>query len=136
MITKDDLGEPYLRLADILDIGEICKLEAALRGRQIRFARYGGDAEKEHPELCLLFGREKAGQVARALGGDFVYFPELRASCREKVKSLIREEFNGYNYIKLAERFGYCERHIRAILGGGKTRERQMDGQIALDEID
>lgn len=115
-ITKDDLGEPYDRLADFLSLDDIIRLEQAYGGRQVKFRRNCTDVKEEYPELVVVLDYNKAHRVVKVLGGMWIYFPELRRSCHEKIKSMIKSEFNGYNYLHLAGKYGYTERHIRNIV--------------------
>lgn len=130
IITKNDLGEPYDRLSEFLELDDIIKLEQEFGGRSVRFRRGCKDVAVEYPELTLILGSEKAGIIIKVLGDICVYFPTLKRNALDKIKLLINADFNGYNYYQLAKKYGYTERHIRRILSGhGKTTEldeRQM----------
>ena len=131
-----DLGEPYDRLSDFLELDEIIKLEQAYGGRQIKFRKNCGDVTAEYPELVATVGIAKAAKVVKIFGGMPTYFPTLKRSCKEKIKSLIFTEFNGYNYLHLARKFGYSERHIRHILAkSGKRRNLVDKEQLSLFDI-
>lgn len=136
LITKKDLQEPYGTLTEYLTIEDIFKLEAELKGRQILFRKGKVDVETEYPRLVLVLGKEKALRVINLYSGSLIYFPEIRASCREKIKSLILEQFTGYNYTELARRYGYSERYIRKLVEN-KARyiKNVYDNQISLLDI-
>lgn len=133
IIRKEDLGEPYGRLSFILNLDEIIKLEQEYGGRQVRFEITCEDAKTEYPELVALLGAVKAFQVIKGLGGERTYFPELKRSCVDKIKSLIISEYNGYNYLQLARKYGYTERHIRRIVAEkGRQRKKVDENQLSL----
>ena len=137
IITKHDLDEPYGRLSRFLDLDEIIKLEQLYGGRQIRFRRDHSGIEEEYPELVTVLGIEKAKQVAKGFSGELVYFPALRKSASDKIKTMILSEYNGYNHKQLARKFGYCERHIRNILSAYRKNEALADyNQLSLYDIE
>jgi len=136
IITKQDLGEPYDRLSDFLELDDIVRLEQEYGGRQIMFRRHCADIKADYPELYITLGLEKAGEVMRALGDMRVYFPALRRSASDKIRDLIVTEFNGYNYYQLARKYGYTERNIRHILSAsGKIRCRVDENQLSFADL-
>ncbi len=138
-LNPDELGWPYGSLTEILDIGDIIALEHRVKGLQIRFAKKDVDVRQYYPALVAAVGADKTKKIARRLSGDFVYFAELKSTCRDKIHDTIRREFDGYNYKDLAVKYGYSERHIRYIVDGqrqGIKRQKDiMDGQIGLEEM-
>ena len=132
-ISKSDLGEPYDRLSDFLDFSDIIKLEQEYGGRQIKFRKNCADVKSEYPELVILLGVDKARRIINILSGIPTYFPALKSSCRDKIKTLIINEFNGYNYFLLARKYGYSERHIRNIIvKSGKRRHVVDENQLTI----
>ncbi|MCL2415803.1 MAG: hypothetical protein FWD01_03220 [Defluviitaleaceae bacterium] len=127
IINKSDLGEPYDRLSDFLELEDFVKVEKLFCGKQLKFKpkHKCGDIKTEYPELVLMLGIVKAEKFIIALGGMRVYFPKLRNSASKSIKAKIAKEFNGYNYARLAEKYGYTERHIRRILV--ETRKRRKN---------
>lgn len=123
-IKPEDLGEPYSSLIDILSLEEICQIEHNFNGRQINFKKSVKDVSNEYPKLVLILGAEKTVQIVQKLNGQ-IYFPELKKTCRDKIKNCIRTQFNGYNYADLAARFGYSERTIRRIIKNKPSRKRK-----------
>jgi len=134
MITKQDLGEPYNRLLDFLELEDIVRLEQIYGGQQMQFNRKCTDIKKEYPELYT-FGEKKARKLIRTLGDMRVYFPSLKKSAQDKIKNLIIREFNGYNYNQLARKYGYTERNIRYILQGRAKCSPIDENQITLAEL-
>jgi len=135
VISKQDLGEPYDRLSDFLELEDIVKLEQACNGQQIKFNRNCDNVHSEYPELTSALGISKAKIVINLLGGMRVYFPTLRKSAADKIKQLIISEFNGYNYRQLAFRFGYSERHIRNLLAGQSKKPLIHERQLSLEDL-
>lgn len=132
IISKNDLSEPYDRLSDFLTLDEIIRLEQEYGGRQMKFKKSCQDIEKEYPELTIMLGRTKALRVMKMLGGVWTYFPELKRSCLDKIKGLIISEFDGYNYLQLAKKYGYTDRHIRRMLDGKGKRPKIDENQLSL----
>lgn len=136
LITKQDLGEPYNRLIDVLELPDILKLEELYAGRDnIRFRRNSTNIREDHPELHLALGEEKSRKVVKLLGGMALYFPGIKQNVSEKIKHLILQEYNGYNITALAKTFGYTDRHVRRILKHqGKTAEHD-ENQMQLKDF-
>jgi len=127
-INKEDLQDPYDRLSEFLTFADIIRLEQKFKGKQRKFRKKCTDVADEYPELIELVGLDKAWKIIEELGGTGdVYFPELKRNCLNKIKSLIISECNGYNYSKLADKFGYTERHIRNITSGKIKKQPQRD---------
>ncbi|MCL2618160.1 MAG: hypothetical protein FWD98_03795 [Defluviitaleaceae bacterium] len=135
LITKHDLGEPYDRLSDFLELDEIVRLEQAYNGQQVRFNRQSSNITNEYPELVAAVGVHKAKIVVNVLGDMRIYFPTLRKSAREKIKNLISSEFNGYNFHQLSRKFGYSERHTRHILKGQPRHSLVDKNQLTLSDL-
>ena len=134
-ITKEDLGEPYDRLLDFLELEDIVKLESEYKGRQIIFKRNCSNIGEEYPELLVLLGYDKAKKVIRHLGDIRIYFPTLRKAARDKIFARIRKEFNGYNMLELGKRYGYTERNIRNILGKQARTNEEDKNQVTFDDF-
>lgn len=49
-------------------------------------------------------------------GGSYMYIPKMEVVSRTVRDSMIRQEFNGYNYKQLAQRYGLSEVWIRKIV--------------------
>jgi len=83
-------------------------------------------AAQRHPDAILqpfdaLMGMEGVDAIytlCENIGGATVYIPSVRkifAACLEKEAM---REFDGYNYEKLARKYGFSERHLRRLLRG------------------
>jgi len=132
IIQKTDIGEPYDYLLDVLDISDILKLEKEYSGRQIQFRRNCTNVKEDYPELVVIVGYDKAQSVIKILGDMRIYFPTIKRSALEKIKKLIISEFNGYNHISLAKKYGYSERHIRNIVGCGNESPIVLKNQLTI----
>ncbi|MCL2188466.1 MAG: hypothetical protein FWC16_00595 [Defluviitaleaceae bacterium] len=135
IVKVGDLTEPYIRLLDFLNFGDIVNIEQEYRGRQMRFKRDCENVNEEYPDLVYRVGEVKALQVINALGDMWVYFPSIRRSAIDCIYQTIKSEFNGYNTAVLAKKHGYSERHIRRIVGGGRRSPPVMEGQLSLNDI-
>ena len=132
IISKSDLGEPYDRLSDFLDLDDIVKLEQGYGGRQLKFKRNCQDIKTEYPELIAMLGAKKALKFVQTMGDMWVYFPKLRRSAFKTIEAMIIKEFNGYNYARLAFKYGYTERHIRRIVAGEERRHKADEHQVSI----
>jgi hypothetical protein len=132
IISKSDLGEPYVRLSEFLELDELVKVEQTYGGRQIKFKRGCSDISGEYPELTSMLGMEKAARFINAIGDIWIYFPKLRRSAFDKIKASIINDFKGYNYHRLAQKYGYTERHIRRIVAGAERRHEMDENQVSL----
>lgn len=135
IIEKQDVGEPYDRLLDFLELEDIVRLEQAYNGQQIKFHRNSENITKDYPELVGALGIEKSRMVIIALGSMRVYFPTLKKSASDKIKRLIISEFNGYNFKHLSRKFGYTERYIRQIVSRQPKRNPVLENQLSLLDV-
>lgn len=71
-------------------------------------------------ELADLFGFDTFKDIVMKCGGSYLYIPKTEVVSRTARDSMIRQEFNGYNYKQLAQRYGLSEVWIRKIV---KTEE-------------
>ncbi len=83
--------------------------------------------------LAELVGVESMLIIAEAFGGgESIYFPKMEAIHRTARNKQIIEEFDGYNFKTLAQKYGLTEMAIRAIVRDYIQLERQKpaEGQI------
>lgn len=59
IITKEDLSEPYILLADFLPIEDIIKIEKQFSGCQFMFKKMPKNVEQEQPELWHCWDTKK-----------------------------------------------------------------------------
>lgn len=78
--------------------------------------------EKDLPEpydhICRLIGLEGTKELARELGGEMLYLPKIDTILKLTRTRLIQNEFDGYNYVALAKKYGLTSKWIRQIVGG------------------
>lgn len=55
--------------------------------------------------------------MAEQLGGLTIYIPSQRTIFARCLEIAARQEFTGNNFVALAKKYGYTERHIRRIIG-------------------
>lgn len=96
------------------------------------------DLEPPYDELADVVGLETAKKIARLYQGQQVYFPKLERKCDPLLKKMIKEEFDGYNYKELAEKYDYTERWIRKIVEDQVSKERSKppEGQLTFWDVD
>ena len=133
-ITKQDLGDPYDRLADFLELEDIVKLEQLYNGQTIRLKRNTSDIKADYPLLHEILGDRKSRQVIQMLGDIWIYYPTIKRNVGGKIKDLILQENNGYNQVDLSRKYGYTERHIRRILAEAKAPKIDPN-QLKIDDI-
>ncbi|WP_113673480.1 Mor transcription activator family protein [Vallitalea guaymasensis] len=87
-----------------------------------------------YEEICERVGLDATLEIIDLLQGSMVYFPTLRKSVRHKVHEEIKKEFDGYNFVELAKKYGYTDRRIRQICEGDvkKKRNKPMENQMSL----
>lgn len=94
------------------------------------------DLDSPYFEIAEKFGIEVAIGVEQLFHGRQIYFPFLEYVCRDRVHEKIIEECNGYNFVELARKYGYSERHIRRICEEKLEKEKlkPLDGQLNMFE--
>lgn len=88
------------------------------------------DKDSVYYEIASRIGVGNALEIADLFQGLSIYFPKLDAVYSKKLRQRILEEFNGYNYKDLAQKYGYSETWIRKIVSNDV-----LDGQIRFDEM-
>ena len=90
-----------------------------------------------YQHLAGLIGVENMLKVAEAFGGgESIYFPKLEAIHRPARDKKIIAEFNGYNFKKLAKKYGLSEIRIRSIVKDVIDLERNKPGPGQLTIFD
>ena len=131
-INARDIPAPYDVLVGILTIEEIIRLAENIKGLQIYFRNGEYEHTKAFDIMSCTLGRHKAIMVCRMYSGDSVYFPSINHIYREQMQRQIKSEFDGYNVTELAIRYSLSEKHVRNIVGGTKSRNRPIEGQISI----
>lgn len=70
-------------------------------------------------------GPKNLCKLLRVVGGATIYIPKLESILRPIRDEHIKLEFNGWNYLELAHKYGITDRLVREICGPGIT-----EGQI------
>lgn len=82
--------------------------------------------------IAEAIGTDNFYKLAEVVGGTTVYIPKPESVTRPVRDARIKEEFNGYNHLELARRYGVTERWVRQLCGPGK-----VPGQLSiLDFLD
>lgn len=71
-------------------------------------------------------GVEHLYQFTEIAGGATLYIPKPDSLLRPVRDAHIKEEFNGWNYFELAQKYGVTERWVRQVCGPGFP-EGQID---------
>lgn len=83
-------------------------------------------------QIAEAIGTENFVKLAEVVGGATIYIPKPESITRPVREARIKEEFNGYNHLELARRYGVTERWVRQLCGPGK-----VPGQLSiLDFLD
>lgn len=90
------------------------------------------DLESPYDVIAEELGLEVAFVIEKLFRGQQVYFPSFKKANATRIKEMILEEFDGYNYTKLARKYGFTERHIRSICSKHEeqAKSKQLDGQL------
>lgn len=67
-------------------------------------------------ELMEYMGFEGVYALSQKFGGTTLYIPRPRKLFKDKLDELIRQEFDGGNYSKLALKYELCDKSIRNII--------------------
>ena len=67
--------------------------------------------------LLNLEGFDAIYALADQLGGLTIYMPTIRSIFARCIEREVLHEFNGNNFVNLAKKYGFSERHLRRILG-------------------
>ncbi len=84
------------------------------------------DLQGDQRELCELIGIETYLKPVKNLGGCTVYIAKA-----DKIETIIRnrklkDEFNGFNYQRLALKYNLSERRVRDIIDEDRIPSTQM----------
>jgi|GEM_PF-608507 len=137
LITADDIPQPYSALLEVLTVDEIIKLSNAISGIRVYFKRGSLEETKAFDIISECISYSKAVKLCRIYAGEHIYFTSLDHIRTQKLHETIKAEFNGYNTMTLALRYGYSEYYINSIVNGrgGKKASQPMEGQIGIDEM-
>ncbi|MDR2903726.1 MAG: hypothetical protein LBU77_04400 [Clostridiales bacterium] len=115
ILTIEDFGEPYDLLDDILDVNEMVKLSEKFGGINIWFKK---DISEDfiYNTLCFMFGKEKSIKIMKRFNNSKIYFSKIRTTAKEKIRTTIVNDYNGYNRIEIAIKYGYSEKQIDRII--------------------
>ncbi len=94
------------------------------------------DLESPYDVIAEELGLEAAFVIEKLFRGQQVYFPSFKKANATRIKEMILEDFDGYNYAKLARKYGFTERHIRSICSEheASTKNKELDGQLDMFE--
>lgn len=84
-------------------------------------------SEGLYKEIAEAIGTENLIRLAEIVGGSTFYLPKPESLVRPVRDARIREEFNGYNHLELARKYGVTERWVRQLCGEGHA-----EGQLGL----
>ena len=89
-------------------------------------------------DIVDTIGIESALHIIKRFGGQLLYVPKIDIIEKLQRNRQIKEEFTGYNYKELSQKFNLSENQIRIITQeiAAKKRAAPMEGQLALPGID
>lgn len=83
--------------------------------------------EEQWREMAEVIGADNFYRLAKHLGGQTIYVPKPESLLRPVRDQHIKEEFNGWNHVELARKYGVTDRWVRALCGPGF-----LEGQIGI----
>ena len=93
--------------------------------------------EEEQKALAELIGMDAFRSLVRAFNGTSIYIPKIESLEKTVRDQLIKEEFDGGNYRKLALKYGLTETWIRNIVleKAREIKARPIDGQMTMEDF-
>lgn len=88
------------------------------------------DLTGEQLEIAEVIGIENYRKLVQHFGGNQIRIHQEDTLVKEKRDKTIRSQYNGYNVLQLAMKYGLSDRTIRGIVASTKKTE----GQISLFE--
>ncbi len=80
-----------------------------------------------YKDIAQAIGLENFYKLTKVVGGATIYLPKPESITRPVRDARIKSEFNGYNHLELAKKYGVTERWVRQLCGDGK-----LQGQMEL----
>lgn len=74
------------------------------------------DIDGEMQDIAECIGIDAFKKLVRLCGGQMIYIPKADSVARPVRNRLIKSEFNGANYRRLASKYGLTERRVREIV--------------------
>lgn len=69
-------------------------------------------------------GPENLCKMLSLVGGAATYIPKLESILRPIRDKHIKSEFNGWNYLELAQKYNLTDRVVREVCGPGVTEDQ------------
>lgn len=93
--------------------------------------------DEEQKSLAELIGLEAFKSLVRTFNGTSIYIPKIESLEKTVRDELIKEEFDGGNYKKLALKYGLTETWIRNIVleKSKEIKARPIDGQMTMSDF-
>lgn len=86
--------------------------------------------EGVYREIAEEIGVDNLLRLTQMFGGSTCYFPKTESILKPVRDEAIRQEFNGYNHMELAAKYGVTPRWVRSICGEG-----DVPGQISIFDL-
>lgn len=83
--------------------------------------------DNQWKQVAEAIGVENFCKMLEIVGGATLYIPQLDNILRPVRDAHIKAEFNGWNYLELAKKYGITDRLVRNICGLGS-----IEGQLNL----
>lgn len=92
------------------------------------------DLDDEQRELADCIGLEAYKKLITTYAGSYVYVCKVETLTAELRNSIIKKEFNGYNYLDLARKYDLSERTIRYIVSDQliRIKAEPLENQITM----
>lgn len=95
------------------------------------------DLTEEQQAVFDCIGEDAFAKLVLLIDGDSIYVPKVVSVSRSKRDENIRNDFNGYNFKFLSNKYGLTPRTIRSIVAGIREEKQNepFEGQLTFDEI-
>ncbi len=95
------------------------------------------DLSEDQKQICDCIGVDAYAKLVLLVDGDDIYRPKIAAVSRSSRNAAIIDDFNGYNYKYLSQKYGLTVRTIRSIVADSTVEKRNapLEGQITWEDL-
>lgn len=92
---------------------------------------------EDQQEIYDCIGEEAFAKLVLLINGDDIYIPKISAVSRSARNANIINDFNGYNYKYLANKYDLTVRTIRNIVAEftAEKRNAPLEGQLTWEDL-
>ena len=96
------------------------------------------DLSEDQKQICDCIGIDAYAKLVLLVDGDDIYIPKIAAVSRSSRNAAIINDFNGYNFKYLSQKYGLTVRYIRAIVAEhtAEKRAEPIEGQLTWSDLE